>query len=423
MTMRVGFVCQWFPPEPVTIPPGIAAALTRRGADVEVLTGIPNYPSGEVVAGYHAWAVMTEECSGFKVHRTPLYPSHDSGSISRFMNYGSWALSSALLGARHLRTKDVTLVYSSPATSALPALVAERVFRVPYVLLIQDMWPDSVAASGMLSPRLAGVVSSALSLFMKLTYRRAARIVVISPGMADVLVSRGVPSGKIDLVYNWVEPSSEPEGSDRATWRERLGIAEQDFILMYAGNHGAAQALNFVIDGAADLADAGIHLVMVGSGIEKPALAERATRAGLVNVHFVGPVPASEMTRLMAVADAQLVSLADQPLFSITTPSKLQAILSVGQPIVAAARGDVAEVVKSAAAGIVVEPGDPRSFAAAVKEFARLPREERVEMGRRGRHYYDQHMDERVGGERLFCVLQSVARRGAARTKSAGVAR
>ena len=190
---------------------------------------------------------------------------------------------------------------------------------------------------------------------------------------------------------------------------------------MYAGNHGPAQSLGSAIEGIGLLsADPSIHLLMVGSGIERPALIERAARQAPGNVHFVSVVPSSEMPALMAAADAQLVSLADRPLFSITTPSKLQSCLASAQPVLATARGDVARIVESAGAGVVVEPENPRLFAEALKSLAQLTQDQRVEMGRCGQQYYDEHMAAEVGGGRLFSALESARRRPAARTGSAG---
>ena len=133
--LKVGFVCQWFSPEPIQQPGWIVDGLRRCGADVSVLTGIPNYPTGVVADGYRARKGYVEDLSGVTVRRTPLYPSHDTSAARRMLNYASWALSSALMGARHLKDRDVVLVYSSPATAALPAMAASRFLGVPYVLL------------------------------------------------------------------------------------------------------------------------------------------------------------------------------------------------------------------------------------------------------------------------------------------------
>ena len=209
--LSTAYITQWFPPEPVMVPPAIAHALTRRGHRVEVLTGVPNYPSGHVHEGFRAWQPRTDDVDGPNVRRTPLIPGHGSSTVRRMANYVSWAFSATLLGLRTLRRADVALVYSSPASAALPAMIWRRIVRTPYVLLIQDIWPDSVFATGFLTRGWSRrVARAALSRFCSWSYRSAAHIAVISPGAIDLLASRGVPREKLSLVYNWTDEPDDP---------------------------------------------------------------------------------------------------------------------------------------------------------------------------------------------------------------------
>src|ERR1022692_711072 len=143
-TLNVAFVSQWFSPEPVHTPVWIAQALAREGLNVRVLTGVPNFPDGKVQSGFSPWRITREARDGFAILRSPLYPSHDGSAIGRIANYVSYAATSSLVGARLLRSSDVALVYSSPATAATAAMLARATSRTPYVLFVQDMWPDSV---------------------------------------------------------------------------------------------------------------------------------------------------------------------------------------------------------------------------------------------------------------------------------------
>lgn len=403
--LKVAFVSQWYLPEPASQPVWIVDALKRQGVDVEVLTGIPNYPTGRVAVGYRALERRTESVRGTTVHRTPLYPGHDASPVKRVLNYASWALSSAVFGRRYLRKADVALVYSSPATAALPAMVARRLHRVPYVLLIQDVWPDSIFAAGFFAGRAGRLVRILTNYFVNQTYRQAAQIVVISVGMSDLLASRGVPAEKISVVPNWIGDldEAEPEGH---SLRGDLGLTEGDFLLMYAGNHGSAQALDSVVRAFAELAaHESSHLVLVGDGIGKPALEELARRTCPDRVHFVDPQPRATMAAMMAQADAQLVSLADRPLFAVTTPSKLQSVMAAGHPVLVSAAGDAASIVRNAHAGLAVNPEDPAELAAAVRQLRAMSSADRQQLGQNGRAFYEAQFSEAVGAAKLMSIL------------------
>jgi colanic acid biosynthesis glycosyl transferase WcaI len=412
--LRVAYVTQWFAPEPVEIPMWVADSLRRRGLDMRVLTGIPNFPDGNVQTGYSAWRGVREVTNGFPVVRAPLYPSHDQSAIRRFANYASYAASSAIVGRALLRRADVALVYSSPATAATAAMVS----RTPYVLMIQDLWPDSIFATGFLATgAVRRVAEASVGWFTDSAYRRAAHIVVISPGMRDLLVERGVPAEKVSVVYNWVDEDvmkpSEPDQDLRA----RIGLTDE-FLLMYGGNHGAAQGLDVVVRAMAQLRDLpDVHLVMVGDGIQKAALRSLTDELGLPTVHFLDQVVPHRMPALMAAADLQLVCLADEDLFQITLPSKVQSILACGNPVLACAPGDTARVVETAGAGFTTPPGDPVALARTIRQAHGTPRQALREMGRAGRTHYESNLSEAINAGALVGVLRDAAdqRSGAGR--------
>lgn len=405
---RAAFICQWFPPEPVEIPAGIVAALRDQGLDVEVLTGIPNYPSGDVVEGYSARRSMREIRDGVVVHRTPLYPSHDTSAARRMLNYVSWAMSSAALGQRILRKTDVALVYSSPATAALPAMVSKMLWGKPYVLLIQDVWPDSIFASGFMAGGLSRIAEWLINVFVRRAYAMASHITVISPGMIELLSSRGVPADKLSLVYNWL-PEAELVATETASkdLRQRFGIPSEERVFMYAGNHGKAQALEPLVDAFVGAQTRPSHLVLIGSGVSKAGLVSKT--AGADRVHFMDPVSRAEAAQLTASADFHVVSLADDALFAVTMPSKVQSGLAAGRPMLVVSNGDSAELVSGAGAGLSAKPGSPGAIAQAVVRLADLGPAERAEMGRQGTSLYDRLMSRRVGAARLAALLRKVA--------------
>lgn len=201
----VRLITQWWSPEPVTVPVWMAKALSAKGWDVDVLTGVPNYPTGTVAEGYSGARFRRESSEGFEVRRAPLYPSHDASVVRRMATYLSWA-TTAVIPAIIAPRVDVNLVYSSPATAAIPALAARLVRRTPYIMVIQDIWPDSVTRGGFVrASTFVRLMDLVLRQFVRLAYAGASGISVISPGAVDVLHARGVPRQKLQLIFNWVD--------------------------------------------------------------------------------------------------------------------------------------------------------------------------------------------------------------------------
>lgn len=393
------FVTQWYTPEPSRVPAEIASVVAES-MTVTVLTGVPHYPTGKPAQGYSATDIRTEVFDGIRVHRTPEYPSRSRSSVGRMISYASWAATATVFGLRRFRHAHVALVYSSPATAALPALAARLLWRTPYVLVVQDVWPDSIFAAGF-SNRGLKLLRPLLDGLCRLFYRFANHVCVISPGMVDLLNARGVPRDKLSLLYNWVAPSAretEPPA------RSKPGPV----TLLYAGNHGPAQNLAPVVEAVAAVPN--LEFSLVGDGIEKPLLAERASERNARNVTFHAPETPHQLAYRVERADVQLVSLAPDPLFDVTMPSKVQAILAAGKPLLAVAGGDVASVVREARCGWVVTPGNPEELAQTLREISNTSPQQFSELGARARAYYAAHMSRERGSAVLTRVLEDASR-------------
>ncbi len=412
--MRIALMSQWYDPERgAAMTPGtIARALRARGNDVQVVTGFPNYPEGEVYPGYAVRPYQRETLEGVTVHRAPLYVSHDNNAKRRAANYLSFAASASVVAVTRLRPVDAVLVHSSPATVAIPAMTRRVLRRTPYVVHVQDLWPETVTASGFLAEGAHSRVESMLHRFCDSVYRHAASIAVTSPGMAERIAARGVPSQKISLVPNWADerhfhPAVPSEASIGA-----VGPLSP-FTVMYAGAMGDVQALETLIDTAAMLrTHPSIGFVLVGGGVAAEGLKERAQRAGLTNVRFVARQEVDRMAEVLALGDVQIISLRNLPVFRATLPSKVQATLACGRPIICAVDGDAARVVRESRGGLAIAPESPAAMAEAILAVAKMSREERDEMGERGRRYYQQGLSEERGAETLDELLHDAARRG-----------
>ncbi len=400
--MRILILSQWFDPEPTFKGVAFARELVRRGHEVEVLTGFPNYPGGKLYPGYRLRPWQRERVDDIPVLRVPLYPSHGRSMLGRVANYGSFALS-ATIGSAFVKRPDVIYVYHPPATIGLPA-VAARMFRgVPIVYDVQDLWPDTVAATGMVNN---SAVLRLLGRWCRFVYRQADRLVVLSPGFKKALMDRGVPEAKIDVIYNWCD---ETAVGRNGVCPVALG-APGEFTVLFAGTMGFAQGLDAVLQ-AASICTMSIpraRFIFVGGGIDRERLERTAAQMALPNVRFLPRQPMSEMGRFLSAADVLLVHLKDDPLFEITIPSKTQAYLAAGKPVLMAVRGDAAALVERSGAGIVCQPANPASIAAGVAELASTSPSRLVEMGHFGRKFYDRELSLSAGVSRFETVFRAV---------------
>lgn len=388
--MKIGFVTHWFDPEggAAAGPGTIARALRDLGHDVQVVTGFPIYPAGRVFAGYKNRPYQREDRDGIVVHRTLIYPSHDDRAIPRVANYLSFVASGVVASTRVLRDCDVVYVYSTPATVGVIGRVLRGLRGTPYVLHIQDLWPQTVTSSGFLEGGAAGRAERILHMMCDWIYRSAAHIAVISPGMVDLVGQRGIPAYRISVIPNWAdEDAFRPDEPGPELLAEVGDRAE--CTIMYAGNLGEMQHLDTLLDAAVLVSDdERIQVLVVGGGIRAEHLRGRVQAEGLTNVRFLGPQPFSRMSHVLALGDVQLVSLKDVPLYRVTIPSKLQANMAAGRPILGALSGDGAAAIEESGAGVVTAPGDAAALADAMRRFADMTATQRYSLGQKARAYY-----------------------------------
>ncbi len=405
--MKILILTQWFEPEPTFKGLLFARELVTRGHEVEVLTGFPNYPGGTLYPGYRMRPWVREQIDGISVLRVMLYPSHSNSGVHRALNYISFALSAAVIGTALIRTPDVVYVYHPPITIGFAAMVIGFLRNAPFVYDIQDLWPDTVAASGMMSNPTALAL---LGRLCKFVYRRAKHITVLSRGFRTQLIRRGLPSNKIDVVYNWCDETAVKPNCGPV---KRLGDANR-FCILFAGTMGHVQGLDSVLH-AAQICRTTVpsaEFLFMGGGVDRDRLEHMAREMELDNVRFLPRQPMNAMGGILAGADALLVHLKDDPLFRITIPSKTQAYLAAGKPILMAVRGDAADLVTQARCGILCEPGNPHSIAEAVKELVTTGNEQLADMGRAGRAFYDSQLSVSTGVDKFERVFKMVARNG-----------
>jgi lipopolysaccharide/colanic/teichoic acid biosynthesis glycosyltransferase len=402
--MRILLLTQWFDPEPTFKGLLFAKQLQAMGHQVQVLTGFPNYPGGKVYPGYRIRWFQREIVEGVEVLRAPLFPSHDQSGFKRALNYLSFWLSSTLVGMLIARKADVIYAYHPPLTTGVAAACIGAARGTPFVVDIQDLWPDTLSATGMLShPRLLHLIER----LCQWVYRQAAHVTVLSPGFKTRLEERGVLPEKITVVPNWAD-EAQIRLEHRPEDAQNFGMTGR-FNVVFAGTMGKAQALEAVLEAARLLpSDSSVQFVLVGGGIDVENLEAKRYALGLTNVRFLPRMPPSEIGRVLGLADALLVHLKDDPLFAITIPSKTQAYLHAGKPVIMAVRGDAATLVEDACAGVTVSPENPEALAAAVQELTRTPQSQLEDMGARGQAYYRQYLSLEVGARRFAEMFERV---------------
>lgn len=386
--VRVLLLTQLFQPEPNHLK-GLefAKAVRAAGIDLRVLTGFPNYPGGRVFPGYRVRPVLHEVLDDVPVTRVAMFPSHDRSAVRRAATYLSFAASATLAAVVTRFKPDIVHTCVGPMTLAIPASAARALRGSRTLLDIQDLWPESVTASGMGPLGMASTVASALC---RWAYRRADRFVALSEGYKRILVERGVPAERIDVVYNWCDESQIPDPGPPSGRQ----AGEQPLRILYAGNIGTVQALDLVLDAARLLAErpVPVEFTIAGAGVELERLRARQEREAIASVRFIGSVPPGLMAALYEQADALLVHLRDDPLSRIGIPQKTQMSLAAGRPILIGVRGEATVLVDEARAGVSFEPGSAGGLADAVARLAAMPVAERDRLGERGRRFYAERL-------------------------------
>jgi len=401
--MRVLILTQWYPPEPMKLLSDMTETLQAMGHEVTVLTGFPNWPSGKLYPGYRLRLWQREEQNGVRIIRVPLFPDHSRSALKRALNFLSFAISATVLGFWLVPRPDVMHVIHPPITIGLPAIVLSILWRIRFTLEIQDMWPENLRATGMIRHEAA---LRAIGAFAKLVYRRASSIRVISPGFRRNLIQKGVPASKVGVISNWVDTDFyRPSLPDRDL-AQKLGL-EGCFTVMYAGTIGLAQGLDVVLNAAERLRDLPqVHFVLVGDGVELERLRQVAAGAGLANVRFPGRVPMHLTPQLYALAEVLLVHLKDDPLFAITIPHKILTYMASGKMVLAAMRGDVEELVRTSACGVVCPPDDAEALASAIRDCYGLSPAARAAFGENGRRAVCESYDRQQLVERMSAMME-----------------
>lgn len=398
--MKVLIVSQYYWPENFLIN-SLVSLLIDRGITVTVLTGKPNYPDGEIFKGYQASGLQHEVHDSYPILRIPILKRGKKSKIGLALNYLSFILSGLIFGPRIVRDIDYDLVFvyaPSPLLQALPAIRLARKREAPLIVWVQDLWPQSLSATGNIKNSW---VLALVEWLVRLIYRNCDRILVQSHAFIPPVESLTNKPGNIHYYPNLYHVSHTSQVSDRA--RALVAKIRMQFSVVFAGNLGTAQSLETIIEAARELLPhSDIRIVLVGSGSQDSWLAEQQRIYGLSNIILAGRFEAVDMPAIFSAAQALLVSLRPDPIFQLTIPSKVQAYLAAGRPILAALDGEGARIIQEAGAGLCSPAGDARALTKNIRHLHAMPPQERKHFGQRGRQYFEGNFEPEILADKLI---------------------
>jgi glycosyltransferase involved in cell wall biosynthesis len=404
--LRIVFFSHYYPPE-VNAPASRTSEHCRQwakaGHDVTVVTSAPNHPKGIIYPGYRNRLYQSEMIDAVKVVRVWTHLAPNEGFLRRTLNYVTFMVSAAIAFSRVPRP-DIVVSTSPQFFCGLTGLIAKSARRVPWVLEIRDLWPESIITVGAMRK---GLVTRVLEGLERLAYRRADLIVSVTDSFVSHIAARCQGAEKIKVIKNGVDLALFKRGTDSEVVKRRFGL-EGRFVAAYVGTHGMAHGLDTLLDAAALLKrDPRYGFLMAGDGAERERLIERARTMELDNVRIVGQLPKAEMPSIWAATDASLILLRKSSTFTKVLPSKMFEAMAMQCPIVLAVEGEAKALLEAAGAGIAIEPENAVALASALERLAGEP----VlceQLGRQGAACVRGHYDRDALAMRYLDLLESI---------------
>ncbi|VEN74464.1 Glycosyltransferase WbuB [Candidatus Desulfarcum epimagneticum] len=388
--MKILFLSQFFWPEDFRIN-DIAISLKKRGHEVTVLTGIPNYPYGHYYEGYGLWKKRREDFNGIKIFRAPLFPRRKGRWWELIINYLSFmffACFSVLLFSR--KKIDIIFFNQSPFSEGMPAIFLKIFTKAKLIYWAQDLWPRTLSATGNIRSKK---VLKIIDMFIRLIYSRCDLILAQSHAFIKEIINQGAEPDIVSYFPNSAEKLYQPVVVKKDS--EKRKLMPGGFCVTFAGNIGAAQDFETIL-GAAEILKNNdqINWVILGMGRMFSWVESQVEKRGLEkNVRLLGRRPMETMPEFFALSDALLAILKKEPIFAFTIPGKIQSYLACAKPVIVAMEGEGARIVTESGAGFACPPENPKSLAMAVLKMSNLSDVERKKMGRKGRKYFNEHFE------------------------------
>ena len=399
--MKILIVSQYFWPENFKIN-DIAIGLKEKGHEVAIITGKPNYPSGKFSKGYSFLNKREETWNSIKIYRSALIPRGKGNSLNLFINYLSFVLFGSLRILFIKDSFDKILVFEpSPITVGIPAIIAKIKFKAPIYFWVQDLWPASISAAG-------GIRNTfILNIFNQLTkviYNHSHKILLQSKAFIPYICNQGINNDKLIYYPN----TTEVYYQFKLPVIYLLNSMPKGFRVMFAGNIGEAQSFDTLLKAAKLLKEEGVTVnwLILGEGRLKVYVHKKVIEYNLQdNFILLGSFPSEMMPDYFSCADMLLVSLKDDPIFSMTIPSKIQSYLACGKPIITSLNGEGSRIVQEAKAGFTSKAEDPIDLANNLKKALCLTQVELKNLGENSRNYFEKEFERNQLINRLEIIL------------------
>lgn len=383
--MKVLIVTQYFYPENFKSN-DMAFELQKRGHDVSVLTGFPNYPEGKIFSGYGFFKKRFEIIEGVKVYRSLLIPRGKGGGVRLLLNYFSWAFFASLralvLSFKH-KYDSIIVHEPSPITQGIPAILIKKIQKTPIYFWVLDLWPESLISAGGVRNKM---ILNFFTILVKFTYNNSDKILISSRGFEESILEKGDYKDKLIYFPNWAEDSISSGTKDYD-----IPDLPSGFKVLFAGNIGVAQDMENIMKAAKEFkGHKEVKFILVGDGRSKSFVEQYIKEEGLEEtVYLMGKFPIEAMSTFFDKSDALLVSLKDNLIFNLTVPAKVQAYMSSSKPILAMLNGEGAEIINEAKCGFAAPSGDHECLYKNVLKLFALSETERQEMGTSGKTFYE----------------------------------
>lgn len=386
--MKILVISQYYAPEPFRVT-DICEELAKRGHDVTVVTGVPNYPEGVTYPGYEKGKHRDETVNGVKIHRCFTIP-RKTGALYRFLNYYSYAISASAYAKTLPGDFDVVFINQlSPVMMAQAGVTYSKKHKVPAVMYCLDLWPESLTAGGI---RRGSAIYRLFYGVSKRLYTKMDKILVTSRCFCDYLQEQfGISRDKMDYLPQYAE----------SLFQEISASAEREgWNFTFAGNIGEAQSVETILCAAAKLQDTEAKFHIVGGGSELDRMQALAEELKLENVVFYGRRPLEEMPAFYAMSDAMLITLKKDPVLSLTLPGKVQSYMAAGKPIIGAIDGETAQVIADAGCGFCGSAENADVLAENVRKF--LTCEDKAALAKNAKDAYTAWFEKDLFFERLI---------------------
>ena len=389
MAKRILVVTQHFWPENFRIN-DIVEGFLQDGLEVDVLCGLPNYPKGEWFDGYGPQGPWEEHYGSAQVFRAKEWPRKGNTSLNIFLNYVSWPLYAAVALNRLPGGYDAVFCFNtSPVLMCWPAIRYARKHKIPFTNYVLDLWPENLYSVLPVSNKLLRRIAQGVSDHL---YKQADRLIAMSEPLQQRLCERtGKPKSAVAAIPQYCEDFYAVPQHDAALEERFAGR----FNLVFTGTFTPAQSLDMVLRAVLEARAAGaenLHLLLVGDGMSRESLQTLAQELHAeAAVTFYGSVPAKEVPKFTALADALLISLSDSPDLGLTVPGKLASYMAAGKPILASMNGAGFAAVQQSGGGLVSPACDQHALAENMLRLTKMTETDRAALGAKAKEYYLAH--------------------------------